>query len=330
VGSERNTVTFEAYYWEAYNEIVRPHRIDWYLINRWMKTLGPTGFAIVKALRALCYFNPKEGTLRNQIEIDLDALAETVGVSTRTLIREFKDNNALACFVAKQTQYVVSGSRAKKTNSRYFVCMDDPIHPDDMETYERLRSEPKQSHQGPPQKTVVHKCQSVTYEDPYKCQSVTYQGQIVREAGQIVQGDGQSVTYLPTEISSSSLPLETLGTAAPSPSHKCVPPKGEEETVAPLAATWNQTLDLLAGRVNKPTLEAHLRPLVLDSVDEDGTVLLLAPHASTRDWIEKRHLPAVTEALGHVLGHTVTVRLRLAKELPREIAAGPGAGSSAS
>jgi hypothetical protein len=41
--------------------------------------------------------------------------------------------------------------------------------------------------------------------------------------------------------------------------------------------------------------------------------LLLAPHAATRDWIEKRHLPAIAEALGEALGRPVTdLRLRLA------------------
>jgi len=55
----------------------------------------------------------------------------------------------------------------------------------------------------------------------------------------------------------------------------------------------------------------------LASVADDGAVLLLAPHASTRDWIEKRHLPAVTEALGETLGRPVRVTLRLAKDLTR-------------
>jgi chromosomal replication initiation ATPase DnaA len=82
---------------------------------------------------------------------------------------------------------------------------------------------------------------------------------------------------------------------------------------------WRQVLGLLSGRVNKPTLEAHLKPLHVVTVEEDGTVLLLAPHASTRDWIEKRHLPAVQEALSTALGRPVAVHLRLAKDLLQNI-----------
>jgi chromosomal replication initiation ATPase DnaA len=87
-----------------------------------------------------------------------------------------------------------------------------------------------------------------------------------------------------------------------------------------LAAVWNRVLELLAGRVNKPTYEAHLRPLVLAEVTEAGGVLLLVPHAATREWIEKRHLPAIQEALVKALGRPVTVQLCLADRFRAEIA----------
>jgi len=85
----------------------------------------------------------------------------------------------------------------------------------------------------------------------------------------------------------------------------------------PLAAAWQKALKLLATQVNKPTYEAHLRPLRLASVSEAGEALLLAPHTSTREWIEKRHKDKLQEALRSVLGRTdVTVRLSLAPEVP--------------
>jgi chromosomal replication initiation ATPase DnaA len=53
---------------------------------------------------------------------------------------------------------------------------------------------------------------------------------------------------------------------------------------------------------------------VLASVEDDGTVLLLAPHAATCEWIEKRHLPAIQEVLSQLLSRSVVIHLRLAKD----------------
>ncbi len=64
-GLPRSVATFEFYYSEPYNAVTQPHRFDWYLITRWLPELGPDGFAIVKVLRSLCYWNPKDGSLRD-------------------------------------------------------------------------------------------------------------------------------------------------------------------------------------------------------------------------------------------------------------------------
>jgi chromosomal replication initiation ATPase DnaA len=50
-------------------------------------------------------------------------------------------------------------------------------------------------------------------------------------------------------------------------------------------------------------------------------VLLLAPHASTREWIEKRHLPAIQEVLSQLLGRSVVIHLRLARDFRAEVTA---------
>ena len=300
----RKTVTLQPYYWAAYNEIVKPNRIGWYLATRWLPTLKPLGYALVGALRARCYYNARTGELRNEIQIDMDELAAAVGVSRTTLWREFRSNEALAEFVRRQDQYVIKKSGPQREDSLYFVAMDDPVHPNDLEKYEALRLAETDGRRFAPAKVVRRE------QDPlpaYMLQNETYRGQDGLPAFQNETGLFQNGTYIPI---SSSLPLPTKTTAALAPQPNGLPPKGEEEEACPLATLWSRALDVLSGRVNKPTLEAHLRPMRLASIADDGTVLLLAPHASTRDWIEKRHLPVVTEALTEALGRPVTVHLR--------------------
>ncbi len=139
----RQTATFEPYYWEAYNEIVKPSRFDWYLVTRWLPDLGALGFSIVKALRMRCYHNPKTGITRNQLEIDMKELAASVGVSMATLYRELERNEPLQQFVQVQHQYVPtdSGKAPKRFKPEFTICMDDPIHSSDRQHYEQLRAD---------------------------------------------------------------------------------------------------------------------------------------------------------------------------------------------
>jgi hypothetical protein len=384
--ADRETVTFRAYYWEAYNEVVQPRAIGRYLVRRWLPDLGTNGYAIVQVLRDRAYHNPQTGELRNDVFVESMAdLARACGLSESTLRREFAKNAALAEFVRKAPAYQPSrrpapfGRTVEKAGTVYWVAMDDPIHPADEARYQRLKQQ-KEMERGD-RKTGASGIPTAVLlamrgaPSPFAQAEMTadfidgqpaagYTGQIDRYrsgagsmpiTGQIDrysrlpcqndsperQNDGaacqndsperQNDRYLNKVSPSLSLPLGTSGTAALPPSHTCVPPEGdprrvsapgpskmaseEVEPACPLAALWHHALGLLADRVNKPTLEAHLRPLVLASVEDDGTALLLAPHAATRDWIEKRHLPAIQDALAEVLGRPVPdLRLRLAAD----------------
>jgi len=283
----------------------------------------------VKVLRSLCYFNPKTGETRNTIELDMDELADYCGVSRRTIIREFQGNTALGCFVTKQSQYVLIGTRAKRQDSRYFVAMDDPIHPDDMAEYEQLRRE-REERAAAPSKTVVHrpgpdKCHSVTYQTIDRCHSVTDGGQTVTGSGQIVRPMGQPVTYVPTVKSDSSVLLSTETTAALAPKPDGFPPEGEaEKGGTPLENIWQRALSRLSGQVSKPTFEAHIRTLLpvslsdgpepLPHVAEGESIRVLTLQVAspfTRDWLEKRHVPLLNTVLSQVVGEPVAVCLVL-------------------
>jgi chromosomal replication initiation ATPase DnaA len=72
---------------------------------------------------------------------------------------------------------------------------------------------------------------------------------------------------------------------------------------------WKEALLLLADQVSKPTFEAHIRTLRPVGVSEDNEVSLAVPSVFTRSWIEKRHVPAIANALSVRLGRAITVCL---------------------
>jgi AraC-like DNA-binding protein len=149
----RQAATFEAYYWEPYNAIVRPERFDWYLVTRWMADLGPAGFCIVKVLRNHCYHNPKTGITRDTCELSLAELSAEVGISERTLYRELSENEALARFVQRVERYVLTEGGSRRAMNRYRVCMDTPIYAADLAEYETLaglRKEERDGREGEP------------------------------------------------------------------------------------------------------------------------------------------------------------------------------------
>ena len=144
--SERQPATFQAYYQEPYNAIVRSHRgYLWYFRRRWMRELQPVGTAIVLFLRGLCYHNPDKGELRDVCECRLEDIAAGIGVSRATVARELSDNaqgqpvnQALRRFVMRQAQYDRTPTGVRRANSLYHVSMDDPIHPEDEAQYKQL------------------------------------------------------------------------------------------------------------------------------------------------------------------------------------------------
>ena len=77
-----------------------------------------------------------------------------------------------------------------------------------------------------------------------------------------------------------------------------------------LCAAWSEALRALEGAVNAPTFAAHVRPLRPLSLDEEtGQVELLCASQFAREWLDKRHRPAIEEALSAALGRPVAVRL---------------------
>ncbi len=352
VVTERSSATFEAYYWEAYNEIVQPHKIDLYLIDCWLPHLGPLGFALVKALRRRCYYNPRQGVVRNEVEVDIAELAASVGVNKATIYRELERNESLQQFVRLQHQYASTtpGRAPKRVLPQFLVCMDDPIHPNDLDRYENLRARKELERAGAGAAGTGNKWRmkpasgdaSGSREDTSQSAAELPKSQIATKAkspksqfatnsesksqfatpqSQIATPQSQNATDTPYSLSlPSEIFTKDLFTSSTEIS-PINPPRGKEEgkdsalTFDPFQAVWNVSLSLLASLVNAPTLNAHIKPMRVLSVSEGdgpGEVVLQSPSAFSRTWVETRCRAEIEAALTEALGRAVTVRFTVA------------------
>ena len=343
----RVTATFQPYYWEAYNEIVEPRRFDHYLVRRWLPDLGQTGFTIVKILRDRCYHDPRTGVLRNTCEMSMDELATAVGVSRAFLFKVFKENTSLAHFVRRIEQYQLVDGKPRRDRNVYQVSMDDPVHPADLERYDELRAIKEVERQQQPIRrlwkgggegtsyestTKTHSTEPAPYESTTKTADTKYPPSTTKTAETSSLESTTQTAYV-NSPSGGSLPSDSLtpsaGEAPPINS-----PQGEDghgsavegegshseavtaEDVAGelrdslLCAAWTEALKALAAVVDRPTFEAHLKPLRPLALDEEtGQVELLCASRFAREWLDKRYREAIEEALGTALGRPVAVRL---------------------
>jgi hypothetical protein len=317
----RSTATFVPYFWEAYNQIVRPDRFDWYLISRWLPDLGPDGFTLLKALRNLCYFNPKEGTLRDTCQITVDELAVMCGMKRSSLYRVLEGNEALSHFVERQPEAIHIEGRTRRLPPRWRVCMDTPIHPSDMEEYDFLRAQREGERVVDPYEK--RKSQIEIYEKR-KSQNGISEGRKSQNGGRESQKPDRK-SQSGTTYKEESLPLESIPSESSIPLRGSDPPidspKGEEENSpdtasvaqvistsladAELAQAWETTVHNLVGTgvINKPTLETHIRLLRVLSLDRaTGIVEIATPSAFCWEWVGKRYLPQLQTALSEALG----------------------------
>src|SRR5690348_4328663 len=88
-----------------------------------------------------------------------------------------------------------------------------------------------------------------------------------------------------------------------------------------LAAVWTAATDEIADGIVSPQQRAYLRLTRLRAIVED-TALIAVPDAFTRDVIESKLRPAITEALSRRLGRPiqVAVTVRAPEEAPPPVA----------
>ena len=84
---------------------------------------------------------------------------------------------------------------------------------------------------------------------------------------------------------------------------------GEDDAVLALERAWEEARDALSTRINKPSYESWIKPIVPLSFD-DNVAILGTPSRFAKHWLEGKYLDDIKSLLGEQLGQGVRVVLR--------------------
>jgi hypothetical protein len=117
-------------------KIIQPERgmfITNYFFSQWLPLLGHSGATVVLAARAMCYWNPMTGELRNTIETDMAELARRSSVSVRT-VKDVLANPLIQKYFLRYTvRRIFTPNGVRTAGISLQVRMDDPLSPEDQD-----------------------------------------------------------------------------------------------------------------------------------------------------------------------------------------------------
>jgi AraC-like DNA-binding protein len=133
--SVADAIELQPFYHHVKNTIVRPKQVvvgTRYFWEKWAPRLGPTLTVLVVRLRMHCYYNQATQERRDWCFPTQQTLAEEVGVSRWTVMRELKKSEARR-FVRVQyrSRYDQARRQTVRISSLYHVAMDDPLVEED-------------------------------------------------------------------------------------------------------------------------------------------------------------------------------------------------------
>ncbi len=112
--------------------LIQPERglfLTNYLFNNWLNQLGHSAFAVILAARAMCYWNPMTGELRNVVETEMGELAEKAAVSVRTVKDVLNSELVQRYFLRYRVRRVMTSNGVRTAGISLQVRMDDPLTP---------------------------------------------------------------------------------------------------------------------------------------------------------------------------------------------------------
>jgi hypothetical protein len=130
-----DAIELQPFYHHVKNTIVRPKQIvvgTRYFWEKWAPRLGPTLTVLIVRLRMHCYYNQATQERRDWCFPTQQTLAEEIGVSRWTVMRELKKPEARR-FVRVQyrSRYDDTRHQTIRISSLYHVAMDDPLIEED-------------------------------------------------------------------------------------------------------------------------------------------------------------------------------------------------------
>lgn len=86
----------------------------------------------------------------------------------------------------------------------------------------------------------------------------------------------------------------------------------------PIEEIWNKSLLLIEKKVGLNAFELWFRPIKLSQLKEHNAVMEI-PNRFFKDWIEDYYPALISDIIGSVVGHPVTVRYKIAEKVDAEI-----------
>lgn len=83
-----------------------------------------------------------------------------------------------------------------------------------------------------------------------------------------------------------------------------------------LDVIWRETLNIIRGRLNKPTFKTWFENTAPISIFEN-TLVISAPNAFAKDWLESRYGALLTEALSQVMGEHMGIKVAIPSKQKR-------------
>jgi hypothetical protein len=132
-GSSRKMMLQRAYGSER-ARVIQPERglfMTMYLFNEWLPILGHSAFTVIMAARAMCYWNPMTGELRNTVETEMSELARRASVSVRTVKDVLNQELVKRYFLRYKVRRIMTSNGVRTAGILLQVRMDDPLTPKD-------------------------------------------------------------------------------------------------------------------------------------------------------------------------------------------------------
>ena len=136
--SSRRKLALQRAYGSKRAAVIQPERslmVTQYFFLTWLPIIGHSAMAVILAARSMCYWNPMNGELRNEIETEMSELAERAAVSVRTVKSVLNEELVRKYFLRYRTRRVMTPNGVRTAGIVLLVRMDDPLTPDDQLKY---------------------------------------------------------------------------------------------------------------------------------------------------------------------------------------------------
>jgi len=124
--------------------VVQPERslfITRYFFSNWLPLLGHSAAMVIVAARSLCYWNPEEEELRNEIDTDMSDLARRAAVSVRTVKDVLANEMVQRYFLRYRVRRVMTSNGIRTAGISLLVRMDEPLTPQDQEAHNLIEEQ---------------------------------------------------------------------------------------------------------------------------------------------------------------------------------------------